>query len=53
MKYENIIALLALAAISIVGIAVLPEGAGKDIALALGGAIGGFLTKGALDKPTP
>lgn len=44
---ENIIALLCLAAISVAAILLLPDGGGKEVALALGGGVAGYLVKSA------
>jgi hypothetical protein len=46
---ENIVALIVLGVISCVAIAFLPTGGGKEVALALGSAVGGWLAKGAVD----
>ncbi len=54
--FENIVALLCLTAISIASIKFIPDAGGKDVALALGGAMGGYLVKTVRDnikkKPT-
>ena len=53
MKMEwnaEVITILCLTGIAIGGIFGLPADASKDVALALGGALGGYLTKGTLDS---
>ncbi len=48
--FENIVALLCLTAISIASIKFISDAGGKDVALALGGAMGGYLVKTVRNK---
>lgn len=51
-NFENEIALVVMGAITGIALFVLPDAAGKDVALAIGGAVGGFLTKTLMANET-